>query len=316
MKAMLEQIAFGAAPLSAHVTVGLADPGRVTRVVLEGLDAPLDVSRDHVPVSLRPFTIGLCLYASISESTLRAARLTLALSDWSEPHLVRGRLALRVQEAIDLPDPQRRLWIFEVLGSQNYCLGTPHMLAREARDWYYAKKKKKNPYNFRMSTAGLRALNVYYMRPRPVSLVTVMDGGESDVFPMDLIGPLSSGNFTMALRSTSPAIRLMENSRRIAVSALPAAFKRAAYALGTHHKTLCVEWNALPFATVTSMEFALPVPRDALLVRELEVHAVHRIHSHTFFVTNVARETCSASGDAFCHIAGPYAHVLGLESLP
>jgi hypothetical protein len=50
-------------------------------------------------------------------------------------------------------------------------------------------------------------------------------------------------------------------------------------------------------------------------VRELEIHSIHRIYSHTFFVTNVARQTCSASGEAFCHIAGPYAHVLGLASL-
>jgi flavin reductase (DIM6/NTAB) family NADH-FMN oxidoreductase RutF len=190
------------------------------------------------------------------------------------------------------------------------------MLAREARDWYYRRKKKNNPYNFRMSVPALRALNVYYMRPRPVSLVTVMHGGESDLFPMDLIGPITSGNFTMALRSSSPAIRLMSESRRIAVSAIPASFKKAAYALGTHHQTLCVDWNRLPFATVASMEFALPVPRDALLVRELEIRAIHTIHSHTFFVTDVARQTCSSHDDAFCHIAGPYAHVLGLEPLP
>jgi flavin reductase (DIM6/NTAB) family NADH-FMN oxidoreductase RutF len=297
--------------MSAHVTVGIANPGAVTRIMLDGLDAPIDVSRDHVPVSLRPFCIGLRLDRSISEATLRAARLHLVLSDWDEPHAIRGRLALRLQQKID-----PCVWVFEVIDSTNYCLSVPHMLAREARDWYYRKKKKKNPYNFVMTPHALRALNVYYMRPRPVSLVTVMDGGESDLFPMDLIGPLSSGNFTLALRSTSPAIRLMRHSRRIAVSAIPASFKRAAYSLGTHHKTLCVDWNGLPFTTISSQEFALPVPRDALLVRELEIQAVHEINSHTFFVTTVMRETRSGDGEAFCHVAGPYAFVRNMERLP
>jgi flavin reductase (DIM6/NTAB) family NADH-FMN oxidoreductase RutF len=236
--------------------------------------------------------------------------LHLVLSDWDEPHEVRGQLALRVQRKID-----PCVWVFEVVGSTNYCLSVPHMMAREARDWYYRRRKKKNPYNFVMTPDALRALNVYYMRPRPVSFVTVMDGGESDLFPMDLIGPVSSGIFTMALRSTSPAIRLMAHSRRIALSAIPASFKAAAYALGKHHATMCVDWTALPFTTTVSPEFALPVPRDALLIREVEIQAVHAIHSHTFFVTEVVRQTLQSDGPAFCHMAGPCVHQRAIEMI-
>jgi flavin reductase (DIM6/NTAB) family NADH-FMN oxidoreductase RutF len=311
MKTMVKRLAFGPAPMSAHVTVGLERPNEVTRVILEGLDAPIDVSRDHVPVSLRPFCIGLYLGANLSDEQLSARPLQLVLTDWDEPHEVRGRITLRFQRTVG-----PRLRVFEATRSANYCLSPPHMLAREARDWYYRRRKKKNPYNFVMTPEALRALNVYYMRPRPVSLVTVMDGGESDLFPMDLIGPLSSGHFTMALRSTSPAIRLMEHSKRIAVSAIPASFKKAAYALGSHHQTLCVDWNGLPFPLVSSQEFALPVPRDALHVRELEIQAVHRIHSHTFFVTSIMRETRCGDGEAFCHVAGPYAFVRRMDVLP
>jgi flavin reductase (DIM6/NTAB) family NADH-FMN oxidoreductase RutF len=311
MKTMLKRLAFGPAPMSAHVTVGLQQPNTVTRVILEGLDAPIDVSRDHVPVSLRPFCIGLSLGANLTDDQLRARRLHLVLRDWDEPNEFRGRIALQFQQTIG-----PRIRVFEAVDSKNYCLPFPQMLAREARDSYYRRRKGKNPYNFVMTPSALRALNVYYMRPRPVSLVTVMDGGESDLFPMDLIGPLSSGHFTMALRSTSPAIRLMEHSRRIAVSAIPASFKKAAYALGTHHTNLCVDWNHLPFSVISSQEFALPVPRDALHVRELEIQEVHRIHSHTFFVTSIMRETRCGDGDAFCHVAGPYAYVRRMEVLP
>jgi flavin reductase (DIM6/NTAB) family NADH-FMN oxidoreductase RutF len=212
---------------------------------------------------------------------------------------------LRAQQALDLPSGTHRLWICEVTDSTNRCIAPVQMYAREARDAWHRRKGKPNPYNFKMSAPDLRALNVYYMRPRPVSLITTIHAGASDLFPMDLIGPLSSGTFTMALRSTSPAIPLMAGSRRIAVSAIPATFKQIAYGLGAHHATLCVDWAALPFATVNSPRFGLPVPRDALLVRELEILAVHTIHSHTFFVTEVVRQTLMSDGPAFCHMAGP-----------
>jgi flavin reductase (DIM6/NTAB) family NADH-FMN oxidoreductase RutF len=308
MKQLLKRILFGAAPWQAHATVGLRDPSRVTRVVLDGLGERRDVSDDHVPVSLRPLTIGLCLDASETPAT----DLRLTLEDWDDGSRVRGRIWLRPQQSIALPSGRHRLWICEVMRSSNGCLAPLHMYAREARDAWH-RRGKPNPYNFTMSVDGLRALNVYYMRPRPVSFVTVIDGGASDLFPMDLIGPVSSGQFLMALRSTSPAIPLMRSSRRLAVSALPAAFKQAAYALGKHHERMCVDWAALPFATLASPEFGLPVPRDALFVRELEIQAVHSIHSHTFFVTDVVRQTLMGDGPAFCHMAGPCVHARHIE---
>ncbi len=305
IKRLLKPLVFGRAPWVLHATVALRDPHLITRVVLDGLGEPRDVSCDHVPVSLRPLTLGLCLPATLPASTVRAAPLRLTLRDWDQGARLRGTLTLRAEQSIDL-SPERRLWVCEVAGSSNHCVAPFHMYAREARDAWHRRKGKPNPYNFTMTPADLRALNVYYMRPRPVSLVTVIDGGQSDLFPMDLIGSVSSGNFLMALRSTSPAIPLMSNSRRIAVSAVPASFKTAAYALGKHHERMCVDWGKLPFTTVASPALGLTVPRDAMLVRELEIREVHRIHSHTFFVTDVVRETRGGNEEpAFCHMAGP-----------
>jgi flavin reductase (DIM6/NTAB) family NADH-FMN oxidoreductase RutF len=129
-------------------------------------------------------------------------------------------------------------------------------------------------------------------------MVTVRYGHGSDYFPVDWTAAISSGHFVLALRSTTPAIRLIRNSRRMAVSAVPATFT-----------------TARPFDTVTSMEFALPVPRDALLVREVEINATHTVHTHTLFVTDVVRVSCSTDDDALCHIAGAYAFVRGLAAV-
>lgn len=254
-----------------RLTVALADPSGVTRVILEGLETPLDVSADHIALSADPFAIGICLDAAISEERLRAARLVLVFQDWDTPHRVRGLLKLRPRKLLELPGGRRQLWVFDVVGAKNYCLA-----------W------------FRRTSA----LDIYYMRPRPVSMVTVRDGRDSDYFPVDWTAAISSGHFVLALRSTTPAIRLIRGSRRMAVSTVPATFT-----------------TARPVETVTSMEFALPVPRDALLVREVEIAAAHTIDSHTLFVTDIVRVTCSTDDDALCHIAGAYAFVRGLAAL-
>lgn len=103
MKQLLKRVLFGGAPWQAHATVGLQDPSRVTRVVLDGLGQSRDVSCDHVPVSLRPLTIGLCLEASLAPETVLAAPLVLTLQDWDDSTQVRGRLTLSARQSIDLP---------------------------------------------------------------------------------------------------------------------------------------------------------------------------------------------------------------------
>jgi flavin reductase (DIM6/NTAB) family NADH-FMN oxidoreductase RutF len=308
MKALIKRLAFGAAPMPAHVAVGLPRPAEFVRVSLDGLG---DVSTDHVPVSLRPFTVGVCLDRSVTAQDLR--RATLTFRDWDNVRPTRGRLRLTSEQAIDLGS--RRLWLFHVTSSTNGCLPPLQVYARELHDWW-GRRKRANPYNFRMTAADLRAINVYYIRPRPVSLVTVVDGDASNIFPMDLIGPVSSGHFLLALRSTSPAIALMSHIRRVAVSAAPASFKKAAYALGAHHRERSIDLGRLPFPTVASPEFGLPVPADALVVRELAIRDIHTVGSHTLFVTDIVRETPGKAGDALCHIASPYAFRRGMALLP
>ena len=42
---------------------------------------------------------------------------------------------------------------------------------------------------------------------------------------MDLVAPIPTGGFILALRRSSPAVSLITESRRVVVSGLPAAWK-------------------------------------------------------------------------------------------
>jgi flavin reductase (DIM6/NTAB) family NADH-FMN oxidoreductase RutF len=135
------------------------------------------------------------------------------------------------------------------------------------------------------------ASHVFYICPRPVVLVSVEHEGSGNLFPMDLIGPTDSPWFSMALRSTSPAVRLMQQSRRMALASIPFGYQGIAYELGKHHKLANIDWAALPFATVRSQLFNLRVPEAALRLREVSVQEFHEVGSHVLFLTSVERET-------------------------
>jgi flavin reductase (DIM6/NTAB) family NADH-FMN oxidoreductase RutF len=156
------------------------------------------------------------------------------------------------------------------------------------------QRRIKNPYNFQMTSEDLRASHVFYICPRPVVLVSVEHEGAGNLFPMDLIGPTDSPWFSMALRRTSPAVRLMQESGRMALADAPFAYRGIAYELGSHHKLSQIDWAGLPFATVRSPLFQLPVPNAALRVREVRVREFHEVGSHVLFLTSVDGETVSA----------------------
>src|SRR4029078_3308462 len=97
-----------------------------------------------------------------------------------------------------------------------------------------------------------------------VVLVSVDDGTRGNLFPMDLIGPVSPDRFTLALRNTSPSVEVMKVTRRVALSDMPSALTPVIYKLGEHHKKQSIDWGSLPFQTARSRMLHLPSPAHAL----------------------------------------------------
>jgi len=159
-----------------------------------------------------------------------------------------------------------------------------------------------------MPPEAVQQLMIFYICPQPVVLVSVDDGSHSNLFPMDLIGPVSADRFTLALRSTSQSVGTMKSARRVALADIPASARSTAYKLGVHHKNVKVDWDQLPFSIQRSPNFALPYPEIALRVREVEILDFDTIGSHTFFVTRIASELSVAEAPRFFHTSGIYQH--------
>lgn len=268
------------------------------RVLLCGLPGgPIDVSEDHCPVSLRPLVLGV----TGSFLVQRSLRLEICVADEEAAPL--ARLALKPMGTVPLG--QRALHLFGVERTINRCLPPAALALRYLLAWQNARTAARRHDALCMSAADLRALNAYYIVARPVFLVGVGHGDQRNIFPMDLVARLSSGEQVLALRATSPSVALMEASRRIVMSSAPAQSLEAVYALGRQHQQASLDLASLPLQLSRSPLFGLPALNPPQLVRELSVEQVERIGSHVLFVCRVVHETGRAE-QQLAHVSGMY----------
>jgi flavin reductase (DIM6/NTAB) family NADH-FMN oxidoreductase RutF len=157
-----------------------------------------------------------------------------------------------------------------------------------------------------MPARELHALFAFYICPRPVVLVSVQDEARSNIFPMDLIGSVAPGYFSMALHSTSSGASLIESSRRVALSSVPIDQTAVAYELGKNHKRVGFCWDDVPFRTTLSSTFGIPIPDFALRVRELQIEDVRSLGSHRFFLGRIVRDEWRSQGSQLFFIHGFY----------
>jgi flavin reductase (DIM6/NTAB) family NADH-FMN oxidoreductase RutF len=291
-------------PLPQWPPVALREPQEVVQVRLATVRGEIDVTHAAVVAALRPLTLAVGLDAQLASAIEARSKLELYFVDLESRRKV-GMLEL--QHVRNWNTAGAEIGLFEVRRGTQRCVRWPY---RPWNRWLQNRRMRKNtdPNNFFMPPEAVQQQMIFYICPRPVVLVSVDDGSHSNLFPMDLIGPVSSNRFTLALRSTSPSIPTMKSARRVALSDVPAREYATAYKLGIHHKNVKVEWDHLPFEIQRSRHFSLPCPAMALRVREIEILDFDTIGSHTFFVTRIASEDRVEDDAQFFHTSGIYQH--------
>lgn len=274
---------------------------RPVRAVWTRSDGERDVTPHIFPISLIPLVLALCTDEGDASA---GAEIALRFDDVETGTPV-GELRLRGERVME--NAGVRLLLLRPVRSAVPCAGAGELAWRYALAWRQAQRTLKTPNAFAMRFPDLRALNVFYMMPRPVHLVSVVHGDASNIFPMDLVGPLGGDTFLMALRRTSPSIQPMRAGRRVVVSGAPGDWKTEVYALGRHHRERSIDWGALPFPVEPSPVFGIPAPAGALRVRELEVRHAEEVGSHVFFVTHVVGDEVRSDAPQLCHVSDMYA---------
>jgi flavin reductase (DIM6/NTAB) family NADH-FMN oxidoreductase RutF len=287
-------------PLSQWTAIALDDPYAEVTVKLYCAEREFDVTQSNVVAALRPLTLAIGMDAIIEAAMESDFSPELRFID-RQTRAAIGTLHIRRTGTVT--EGGVRLALFEISEGQHRCVAWPY---RSWNTWLQTRAARGNtdPNNFSMLPEAIQQTAIFYTCPRPVVLVSVDDGSHSNIFPMDLIGPMGADRFTLALRSTSQSVPTMRTFRKIAISNIAGCDHQIAYKLGAHHKNVQVAWDALPFKTFRSQQFSLRVPDIALRVRELEVLHSQEIGSHTFFVTRIVSDVRVKDAELFCHTGG------------
>jgi flavin reductase (DIM6/NTAB) family NADH-FMN oxidoreductase RutF len=300
-------------PLPEWPPIALHAPQEAVQIRLSTSSGEFDVTRAAVIAALRPLTLGVGLDHHLVSAIEDRSRPRLRFVDVESQRTVG---VLQLEHMRNWKTSGVEIGLFEVRRGTQRCVRWPY---RPWNRWLQNRRmlrRMKDPTNFAMPPEAVQQQMIFYICPRPVVLVSVDDGSHSNLFPMDLIGPISPDRFTLALRSTSPSIATMKSSRRVSLSDVPARDYATAYKLGIHHKNVKVEWDQLPFEVRRSREFSLPYPSIALRVRELQILDFDTIGSHTFFVTQVASEASAEEAAQFFHTSGIYQHFRSCNGRP
>ena len=304
----LRQLVLGSANVPQQCVIGLRDPQSEVSVWLEGSGLSLDVTHNNVMAGASPLTIGIGLGKTDSRAARERDLLTLKFRETSGQTRVLGEIRLSMSsEAIALGDDDQ-LCLFETRGCSNYCVPRARLWIRNLHHAYRKWKSERHltASASQIRTSELRSVFAFYICPRPVVLVSVMDEGVGNIFPMDLIGPVGKEHFALALHNTSAPLRLMEQSRRVVLSSVPLDHGSQAFELGRSHNRLAVDFDNLPFPTILSKRFGIPVPRFSLRTREMQIQTVRRLESHTLFIANVVDDQKPIEGPQMFQIHGFY----------
>jgi len=300
-------------PLPEWPPIALSAPQNAVQIRFSTSRGEFDVTRAAVIAALRPLTLGVGLDQRLLSAIEAGSAPKLHFVDLESRRTVG---VLQLEHIRNWKTSGVEIGLFEVRRGTQRCVRWPY---RPWNRWLQNRRmlrRMKDPTNFAMPPESVQQQMIFYICPRPVVLVSVDDGSHSNLFPMDLIGPVCADRFTLALRSTSPSIPTMKSARRVSLSDVPARDYATAYKLGVHHKNVKVEWDRLPFEVRRSREFSLPYPSIALRVRELQILDFDTIGSHTFFVTQVASEASAENAAQFFHTSGIYQHFRSCNGRP
>lgn len=311
----IRKLIYGDTDLPQEFTIGLTEPQTLTTVWLHGLSAPLDVTQRYATACCAPLILGIGLdkedaakLSATQEGTKsKHPRLSLQFREQTGEKRLLGELRLAPMDTI--PCDESILFLCQVRSASNYCLPLIRRWAHFARlgwaEWW-----RVDTLGFRMTFLELRAAMITFIRPHPLSLVSVAGEEGGNIFPMNLMGELGHGHFAFALKDSRLAAHLVARAGRMAISNLPMQLCSTAVAMAINHTRPSIDLTKLSFALRPSATLQLPVPVLAPRVRELEVLEVRKLGSHNLFIARILSDEHVSDSPQVNIIHGFYQHWL------
>lgn len=206
----------------------------------------------------------------------------------------RGALHIQRQDTFGIDGKQAYFYKVTTARSQ-----IPYLYSILMNHLVYAAKRKLK-YHLKEGKR-LHDLFVYYIKPRPVFLLSVQDADRFDIFPVDLTGHIFNNYYTLAIKSTNQAIELIKKAGGFCLSAVPLDKVDVIYKHHEQRKKGKVTLDSLTFFVAGSRVLKIPVPDFAIMVREFKVEDTIEKGQYTLLIIKCINEYPVANNIALAH---------------
>jgi flavin reductase (DIM6/NTAB) family NADH-FMN oxidoreductase RutF len=297
---VIKRALFAGEPLANRFFIALTEPQQEVTVWLHGAGEPIDVTRRHCEACGAPFVLCIGFDRRRGPSEDQRSDLWLRFLEKDGPQRVLGEITLQWIQTINSGDSE--FFLFRPKSSVNYCLSKSRLEIYALWHAYRAWRKG----GVRVSRMERNAMEVMFICPRPVSLISVTDEAGGNIYPLNVMGDLGERFFGLCLKSGRLPAQCVQKTRRLVLSSVPMPAAPIAYRLGPNHNRPTIDWNTLGFVTRPSRCFGIPVPEFACRVREMEIDQVHKLGYHTFFLARVVSDELLANVPELCLAHGFY----------
>lgn len=184
------------------------------------------------------------------------------------------------------------LLLFEVLSVQHRLQSHVYQVINRLLE----ALRKKPAGNVHLSAGLYDQVRVAYAIPRIISVVSIADGDNLNMFPTDLHGKVSDSIYVSSLRIGGKASEQVERLMRICIADVACEQYREVYDLGKNHMRDLRPSTDFPVVDGRSQMFNIPLPVSTLKYRELELIksvdiGIHRIHLYAILNEVIVNDT-------------------------
>jgi len=252
----------------------------------------IDVTQQHYLLCLEPLVFGVWLEKGVTINT--HDKIELLFTDKISGKYI-ARLSLAYVDSIT--NDYGALFLLKAEKSKTYHLNffATYLL--------YFKFYKKPQLSFQQ----VKGFAAAYSHPRKVSIISFKQGDYYNIFPMDLLGDITTSDLTnyyaFGLRHTNNALPKIIETGRVVVSEVSFKQKNQIYALGSNHQKLPPAVDLLPFEVIQSKNFGFYVPEWADSYKEVRITSTINLGSHMLLWGQVEnKQVLNASAGNLFHI--------------
>ena len=150
-------------------------------------------------------------------------------------------------------------------------------------------------------------VRIAYSVPRVISLITLWDGIQMNMFPTDLHGAVNGRFYISSLRLNGQANAQVEKLRKLCISTVSAALYRSVYLLGKNHMRALRPVECFDCASEKSATFGIPLPMGVIAYHELALCESFDVGIHRLHIYEIVNRQTVTEGSTLSHIHQYYA---------